>query len=71
VAGNFPQVVKELHAKLKKWNSELPQDAGFPKPKDGAGPTSRLVNPIGEQRRQSAFFASRLHNPTTFPFLKP
>jgi len=49
VAGNFPQVVKELHARLEKWNSELPQDAGNPARKaDAALPTTHFVNPIGE-----------------------
>ena len=26
VAGNFPEIVKDLHAKLRKWNNTLPKD---------------------------------------------
>ena len=48
VAENFPEVVAGLRTKLQKWNSGLPQDAGFPKPKGEVVPTSRFVNPIGE-----------------------
>ena len=71
VAGNFPEVVKDLHAKLKKWNSLLPQDAGFPKPRKGPGPTSKLSNPVPGQPPGIPRLASSLQNLKAFPLLGP
>ena len=71
VAGNFPEVVKDLHAKLKKWNSLLPQDAGFPKPRKGPGPTSKLSNPVPGQPPGIPRLASSLQNLKTFSLLGP
>ena len=48
VAEKFPEVVESLRSQLEKWNSGLPQDAGFPKADGKPVPTSRFINPIGE-----------------------
>ena len=48
VAENFPEVAELLRARLEKWNSGLPQDAGFPKAEGKPVPTSKFINPIGE-----------------------
>ena len=66
-----PEVVKDLHAKLKKWNSLLPQDAGFPKPRKGPGPTSKLSNPVPGQPPGIPRLASSLQNLKTFSLLGP
>ena len=71
VAANFPEVVKSLHAKLKKWNSALPKDAGAPKSKPAPGATGKAAPTIEGQRSNFLRLASRLQKPGSFSLLQP